>query len=146
RRADTFRRRLPTASATMSTVPNWPWPQPVIANSWRRVAGVARQPDGAAEATGGCFQMAQCLLRMSGASAGEGPRDRPRCVPAPVSAADGSGDSAELARGHDLPHEREGTGLLVGELPDQPGPQPGQQLAEPYRIGVHGERVVDHGL
>src|SRR5271154_950447 len=26
------------------------------------------------------------------------------------------------------------------------GPQPGQQLAEPPGVGIHGERVVDHDL
>src|SRR5215475_13403951 len=106
----------------MSTVPNWPWPQPVIATA---VLDAVRLRLG---------------VGTTSSSRGLSP------AKATAHAADGSGDSAELARGHDLPHEREGTGLLVGELPDQPGPQPGQQLAEPYRVGVHGERVVDHGL
>src|SRR5580658_3779085 len=76
-------------------------------------AGVARQPDRPVQETGGCRQLVQYLFTDAGAGAGEGPRGRGPGVPDAEPAADGRGDLAEFAGGHDLADKRQRVGFLV---------------------------------
>src|SRR5262249_14427937 len=112
----------------------------------RAGAGVARPPGRPVEEPGGRWQLAQYLTADGRAGVGQGPRDRVGCAPEVIPAADGPGDLAELVLGHDLADERERFGLLVGEVTDHLRLQPGQQVAQPPRVRVHGERVVGQGL